>query len=67
MLSVKDNGVGIPKEHIEIMFEPFFTTSEGSGLGLSIVYSIVKNCMGFIKVHSEINKGTEFEVYIPRL
>ncbi len=66
--SVKDDGCGIPGEHLENIFQPFFTTKEagaGSGLGLDIVKLIIDKHNGKITVKSEINKGTEFKVYIP--
>lgn len=67
-LSVKDNGQGISPENIEKIFDPFFTTKEpgkGTGLGLSMVYGIIKNLKGEIKVTSEIGKGTQFDLYFP--
>lgn len=67
-LSVTDNGVGIPQHAIGRIFDPYFTTKEkgkGTGLGLSVVYGIVKDHDGDIKVHSEQGKGTTFEVYLP--
>ena len=68
VLSVKDAGTGIAPEIINQIFDPFFTTKEpgkGTGLGLSSVLSIVKSHGGFIDVHSELGKGTEFKVFLP--
>lgn len=69
MLSFSDNGSGIPKEHLNHIFEPFFTTKrpgEGTGLGLAMIYGIVKQNDGFIKVYSEAEQGTTFRIYLPQ-
>ncbi|MCK5541532.1 MAG: hypothetical protein KAH62_00390 [Desulfobacula sp.] len=68
ILSIEDTGIGIPCENISKTFMPFFTTKdvgEGTGLGLSVVYGIIKNHNGDIKVSSEPGKGTIFEVCLP--
>jgi PAS domain S-box-containing protein len=68
VLRVADTGVGMPPEVIEKIYEPFFTTKEegkGTGLGLPSIRGIVKGHGGFIDVHSEVGKGTEFRIYIP--
>ncbi|MFH1131210.1 MAG: ATP-binding protein, partial [Pseudomonadota bacterium] len=68
VLSVTDNGVGIDPEIQEKIFEPFFTTkgpTKGTGLGLALVYGIVKNHGGHVEVQSELKKGSTFRVYLP--
>jgi two-component system, cell cycle sensor histidine kinase and response regulator CckA len=70
LLKVTDTGVGIPREARELVFEPFYTTKElggGTGLGLSTVVAIVRSHGGFVRVDSEIGKGTSFEVYLPAM
>jgi len=63
---VQDEGVGIPPEYIGRIFDPYFTTkSQGNGLGLAIVYSIIKRHDGHIEVDSVIGKGTKFTIYLP--
>ena len=66
--SVKDNGIGIPKEIQDKIFEPFFSTKpkdKGTGLGLSVVYGIVKQNKGEIVCNSKYRKGTEIKIYWP--
>ncbi len=67
-LSVTDNGCGIAYEHLNKIFEPFFSTKEpgkGTGMGLAMVYGIVKNHQGTIKVESKPSKGSKFTLFLP--
>jgi len=69
LIEATDTGVGIPKENMARIFEPFFSTKEvgsGTGLGLSTVYGIVKQTGGFIFVDSTPGRGAVFQIYLPR-
>lgn len=68
-IEVRDQGAGIPKESLDKVFKPFFTTKkadEGAGLGLAVAQQIAKDHGGLIEVESEVGKGSCFTVYLPR-
>jgi signal transduction histidine kinase/ActR/RegA family two-component response regulator len=69
-ISLQDEGLGIKKEHLERIFDPYFTTKDvgsqkGVGLGLAIAYSIIKKHSGHIAVESTVGGGTTFHIYLP--
>ncbi|RLC47968.1 MAG: hypothetical protein DRH57_03050 [Candidatus Cloacimonadota bacterium] len=69
-ITIKDTGIGIQKEYLQKIFDPYFTTKrvgtqKGTGLGLAICYSIIKNHNGYITVESELDVGTTFYIYLP--
>lgn len=67
-VKISDTGIGIPSDKLRFIFEPFFTTKvmeKGTGLGLAISKKIVEDHGGFIKVESEVGKGSTFSIYIP--
>ncbi len=68
LIAVADTGCGIPADQLDRVFDPFFTTKgpgKGTGLGLSTALGIVRGHGGFINVHSEVGRGSRFDVYIP--
>lgn len=70
LLSVRDTGCGIEPENMERVFEPYYSNKEvkkrsGSGLGLSVVYGIIKDHKGYYDIKSEVGNGTEFNLYFP--
>ena len=65
-IEVKDHGIGIPEDHRERIFDPYFTTKQaGSGLGLAVTYSIIRNHGGCISVDSKPGTGATFTIYLP--
>lgn len=69
-IKIRDTGIGIPREHLNKIFEPYFTTKEsqkGTGLGLFISQNIIQKHNGLITVESELGKGTTFTIYLPAI
>ena len=69
MLAVVDTGSGMPPEVMKRAFEPFFTTKgagKGSGMGLATVYGFVKQSGGYVKIYSELSRGTTVQLYLPQ-
>jgi len=69
-VTITDNGKGIAPEHLEKVFDPYFSTKDtvtqkGMGLGLAICYSIIKKHQGYMAVHSQVGVGTSVEIYLP--
>jgi CheY-like chemotaxis protein len=71
ILTVSDTGIGIDPKDVKRIFEPFYTRKQlgrsGNGLGLSIIYGVIKDHNGYIDVKTEVNNGSEFVVYLPVL
>ena len=67
-IEVSDNGCGIPNDTLQKIFDPFYTTKpvgQGTGLGLSLSYGIIKRHLGQIRVDSEVGVGTRFRIELP--
>ncbi|MFC1564341.1 PAS domain S-box protein [candidate division KSB1 bacterium] len=69
LLTISDKGIGIPRNDIPKIFEPYYTKKvlgrSGSGIGLTVVWNIVKDHEGYINVESELGEGTDFHIYLP--
>ena len=68
LVSLKDTGIGIPKENLDKVLEPFFSTKpvgKGTGLGLSMCYGIIESHGGRLEIQSEVDKGTDIRIFIP--
>jgi signal transduction histidine kinase len=66
-IEFKDNGKGIPREHLSKIFDPFFTTKpvgQGTGLGLSVVHGIITKHQGSITAKSDVGEGTAFHIVL---
>lgn len=68
VITIQDHGIGIPEDNLNKIFDPYFSTKkQGSGLGLSVAYSIINKHSGYISVKSQVNQGTTFYIYLPAL
>ena len=68
-MSLRDTGIGMSPEVVERAFEPFFTTKEigkGTGLGLSMVFGVVRQSGGAVRIRSRLREGTTVQIYLPR-
>jgi two-component system, sporulation sensor kinase B len=67
LIRISDTGVGMTREQLERLGEPYFTTkgTKGTGLGMMVVYRIIESMNGTIQITSEVNKGTQVSVYLP--
>ncbi|MBA2356500.1 MAG: response regulator [Acidobacteria bacterium] len=66
-ISIKDQGQGIPVEHLDRIFDPYFTTKpSGTGLGLAVSHAVIQNHGGFITAESSLGSGATFNIYLPR-
>jgi len=64
-ITIQDQGVGISEEHLSKIFDPYFTTKKGAGgLGLAVVYSIIRNHNGYVEVETDKGTGTKFHIYL---
>ena len=66
VIAFEDTGVGIPKDNLSRIFDPFYTTKEkGTGLGLAVSQNIIEKLSGSLSVESELNKGSRFVITLP--
>ncbi|MED3906154.1 ATP-binding protein, partial [Geobacillus thermodenitrificans] len=67
LIRIADTGVGMTKEQLERLGEPYFTTKgvKGTGLGMMVVYRIIESMNGTIRIESEIHRGTTVSIYLP--